>query len=309
MKQLDGVIIINKPYGRSSANALTTLKRLGQKKIGHAGTLDPMATGVLIVLLGQATKLSNYLLEGGKKIYEGELELGKVTDTWDVEGQTIENNVYSFITEQDLTNEVEHWKTLTSQIVPSYSAAKHKGKSLYKLAREGKEVPVKVKEIQISQAEIKSVDLPYMRFRVECSSGTYIRSLAHSLGLRLKCGACLSKLTRTYSHPFSIEKACDLEELADNFDLLEQNLQPLSSILDWQIVSLDESLAEEILYGKAIPQEVLEKKGYILSETDFGSKAFFETKSKEPLALMEAKYQEGFAKPVWTILRGLWHNS
>ncbi len=307
MEQLDGVLVLNKPKGMSSAYALNAIKRLGQKKIGHAGTLDPMATGVLIVLLGQATKLSNYLLEGGKKVYEGVLELGKVTDTWDIEGQILETNGFADVTIQDLTNEIEYWKKNTSQVVPPFSAAKHKGKPLYKLAREGKEVPVKIKEIKISQAEILLFESPFMRFRVECSSGTYIRSLAHSLGSRVGVGACLTELTRVYSHPYSIEEASNLDDLAGNFELLQSRIKPISSVLDWQIFAVDEKIADDIIYGKAIPHNEIEKQ-FPEIIVDFGDKAFFETKDGKALALMEAKYQEGYAKPVWTILRGLWQN-
>ncbi len=307
MKQLDGVLIVNKPAGMTSAGVLNRIKRLGQKKIGHAGTLDPMATGVLLVLLGQGTKLSNYLLEGGKKAYDGELELGKVTDTWDIEGSVLEENDFSSVTKEDIEKEVEYWKGSTSQIVPSYSAAKHKGQALYKLAREGKDVPVKVKEIKISQADILCLDIPFLRFRVECSSGTYIRSLAHSLGSRLGCGACLTKLTRTYSHPFGIEDACNLDDLIENPELLLTNLKPLSSILDWQVVTCNEDISDDVCNGKVIPHEMLEKQGTSIS-VEFGDRAFFETEDKQPLALMEAKYQEGYSKPVWTVLRGLWQN-
>lgn len=309
MEQLHGIAVINKPSGITSARAISILKRCGQKKIGHAGTLDPMANGVLLVLLGQATKLSNYLLEGGRKVYEGELLLGTVTDTWDIEGKALEENDFSHVNKEEVEKEVLYWLSLTSQIVPPYSAAKHKGKPLYSLARAGKEVPVKIKEIQISQAEILSLDLPRLRFRVECSSGTYIRSLAHSLGSRVGCGACLTALTRTYSHPFGIDKACNLAELEENPELLKKALQPLSVALPhWKLISCNEDIIDDIQNGKEIAHERLLNAGICTSEVDFGEKAMFQTIENEPLALMEARYQEGYAKPVWTVLRGLWHN-
>ncbi len=307
MEQLHGIAVINKAKGITSAKAISSLKRLGQKKIGHAGTLDPMATGVLLVLLGKATKISNYLLEGGLKVYEGELLLGTVTDTWDIEGKVLENNDYSHVTKEMIEKEVENWLHSTSQIVPPYSAAKHNGKALYSLAREGKEVPVKIKEIKISQAEILSLEFPYLRFRVECSSGTYIRSLAHSLGSRLSCGACLSKLTRTYSHPFGIEKACEISDLEKDPEVLKKAVQPISAaLLHWKIITTNEDISDDIQFGKAIAHQRLLDTNLVDFEADFGQKALFLDPDSNELALMEARYQEGEAKPVWTILRGLW---
>ncbi len=306
MEQQNGVLVLNKPKGITSAKAISVLKRLGQKKIGHAGTLDPMATGVLLVLLGQGTKLSNYLLEGGKKIYAGELKLGTVTDTWDIEGEVLEENDYSEITKEDVEKEVLHWLKTTSQIVPPYSAAKHKGKPLYALAREGKEVPVKVKEIHISHAEILSIDFPYVRFEVECSSGSYIRSLAHSLGQRLQCGACLTALNRLYSHPFGLDAACELDEIVDNPELLTTKLHPLTSALDWTVITCNDEIQQDIMYGSAIPHSLILASGKYNLPVDFGTKAIFQGEDNEPIALMQANYQEGYSEPVWTILRGLW---
>ncbi len=306
MEQQNGVLVLNKPKGITSAKAISVLKRLGQKKIGHAGTLDPMATGVLLVLLGQATKLSNYLLEGGKKIYEGELKLGTVTDTWDIEGEVLEENDYSSISKEDVEKEVLRWLNTTSQIVPPYSAAKHKGKPLYALAREGKEVPVKVKEIHISHAEILSIDFPYVRFEVECSSGSYIRSLAHSLGQRLQCGACLTALNRLYSHPFGLDKACELDEIVDNPSMLSERLHPFTSALDWIQITCDEDIEQDLMYGSSIPHDRIIESGSYDLPVEFGTRAIFQSEDKTPIALMQANYQEGFSKPVWTILRGLW---
>ncbi|MBR5883467.1 MAG: tRNA pseudouridine(55) synthase TruB, partial [Mailhella sp.] len=201
MEQQHGILILNKPKGLSSAQCLSRIKRLGQKKIGHAGTLDPMATGVLIVMLGHATKLSNYLLEGGVKTYGGTLRLGVTTDTWDAEGSIVSESPLSAedlapgsALEQAARKDIAAWLAVTEQPVPPYSAAKHQGQPLYKLARAGMEVPQKVKQIQVSYADVQWVNMPDVRFRVTCSSGSYIRSLAHSLGIRLGCGAMLTEL-------------------------------------------------------------------------------------------------------------------
>ena len=228
LPQLDGVLVLNKPSGPTSARCLSALKRLGQRKIGHAGTLDPMASGVLLVLLGQGTKIASHLLADGGKVYSGQLRLGLTTDTWDIQGEVLTESPWQQVTEADVRAEVAHWLTLHEQEVPAYSAAKHEGQSLYKLARKGKEVPKKVKSMEISQADVLEVELPFVRFRVACSSGTYIRSLAHSLGMRLGCGAVLTELTREYSHPFGLEVACGLDELSADPGLLVKHLRPLA---------------------------------------------------------------------------------
>lgn len=294
MEQKHGILLLNKPKGMSSAFAVGRLKRLGQKKIGHAGTLDPMATGLLIVLLGEATKISGYLLENGEKTYSGTLELGKITDTWDAEGQITEERDYSDISEEMLKNAVTNWLGTSMQEVPPYSAAKHNGQALYKLARQGKETPVKTKEIHISHAEVQWVNLPSMRFRVTCSSGSYIRSLAHSLGMRLGCGATLTELTREYSHPFSLQDAATLEELLEDPQKLSEKLIPIEKGLpEWRIIDLNEKEAKAVKNGNPIA-----------AACPFAeNEKVFLRKEETLLALAEAKTKDG--KTFWQILRGL----
>ncbi len=295
MEQKHGILLLNKPKGMSSAFAIGRLKRLGQKKIGHAGTLDPMATGLLIVLLGEATKISGYLLENGEKTYSGTLELGKTTDTWDAEGTVLTKKDYSFITQEMLENAVKNWLGTSFQEVPPYSAAKHNGQALYKLARAGKEVPVKTKEIHISHAEIQWVNLPCMRFRVTCSSGSYIRSLAHSLGMRLGCGAMLTELTREYSHPFSLQEAVTLEELQENPEILTEKLISLEKGLpNWRVIELLDSDVKAVKNGNPIQT----------TDSNFteNEKVFLRWQGNI-LAIAEAKILGN--KNSWQILRGL----
>lgn len=295
MEQKHGILLLNKPKGMSSAFAIGRLKRLGQKKIGHAGTLDPMATGLLIVLLGEATKISGYLLENGEKTYSGTLELGKITDTWDAEGKVLEERDTSTITKEMLENAVKDWLGTSMQEVPPYSAAKHEGQALYKLARAGKETPVKIKEIHISHAEIQWVDLPCMRFRVTCSSGSYIRSLAHSLGIRLGCGAMLTELTREYSHPFNLQDAITLEDLQENPEILNSKVISIENGLpNWRIIELSEREALAIKNGNPI----------FIKENDFtvNEKVFLRYQGNL-LALAEAKQKDN--KNIWQVLRGL----
>ena len=197
-------------------------------------------------------------------------------------------------TEADVRAEVAHWLTLHEQEVPAYSAAKHEGQSLYKLARKGKEVPKKVKSMEISQADVLEVELPFVRFRVACSSGTYIRSLAHSLGMRLGCGAVLTELTREYSHPFGLEVACGLDELSADPGLLVKHLRPLAEALPhWPVLELDEAAEARIRNGMAIP-----------CRDDVGDKALLQRQGM-PLAL--ARRSETPQGPCWTVLRGLWN--
>ena len=294
MEQKHGILLLNKPKGMSSAFAVGRLKKLGQKKIGHAGTLDPMATGLLVVLLGEATKISGYLLENGGKTYSGTLELGKITDTWDAEGKIIEERDWSSVTEENLKNAVNDWLGTSIQEVPPYSAAKHNGQALYKLARAGMETPVKTKEIHISHAEIQWVNLPCLRFRVTCSSGSYIRSLAHSLGMRLGCGAMLTELTREYSHPFSLQDAATLEELRENPEILGSKLIPMEKALpDWRVIELTDQGAKAAKNGNPVP-----------IECDFEeNERVFLRRRGQLLALAEAKTADG--KAFWQIMRGL----
>ena len=297
--QLNGILVLNKPRGLSSAQCTGRIKRLGQKKIGHAGTLDPMATGVLIVLLGQATKLSGYLLEGGEKRYEGILRLGISTDTWDVEGKivrecTLDSDPAEL--ERLARDDIENWTSLTEQEVPPYSAAKHDGQPLYKLARTGKDIPVKMKKINVTQAEVQSVNLPDVRFRVSCSSGSYIRSLAHSLGMRLGWGATLTELTRVYSHPYSLNLAHSLEDVLARPEELPSKTLPLSSALpNWPVYTADDKSEENLRNGKAIPHEH--------GEFQASQRALFLNKEGYSLALVEAGIQQG--RQVWAVLRGL----
>jgi tRNA pseudouridine55 synthase len=303
LPQAHGVLVLNKPKGPSSARCLTALKRMGQKKIGHAGTLDPMAGGVLLVLLGHATKISHYLMEDGGKIYSGCLRLGRVTDTWDAQGQVLEEKAWEQIREQDVLAGICAWQGRLAHPVPPFSAAKHQGRPLYKLARTGKFVPSKVKDIEISRAELLEIELPHVRFRVACSSGTYIRSLAHSLGMRLGCGAVLTELTREYSHPFGLDAACSLDALcAEPERLFERVLPVMRALPRWPLIELTAEEAARTRNGASWPHDARRT-----ADAPFqpGAHALLQSPDKTPLALAEACFADG--APVWSVLRGLWH--
>lgn len=299
VSQQNGILILNKPQGLSSAQCVGRIKRLGQKKIGHAGTLDPMATGVLIVLLGQATKLSGYLLEGGEKCYAGALRLGITTDTWDAQGQIVREttlNTDPAELERMVRADIANWTSLTWQEVPPYSAAKHHGQPLYKLARAGQDVPVKLKKINITHAEVQSVNLPEVRFRVSCSSGSYIRSLAHSLGTRLGLGATLTELTRLYSHPYGLELAHNLDDVLAKAEDLPNRILPLSSAVpSWPVYTANRQTEADLGNGKVI--------AHTQGEFQAGQRAVFINERGDSLALAEASLLHG--RPVWVMMRGL----
>ncbi len=296
--KIDGVLVLNKPKGPTSTECLNRIKKhYKPQKIGHAGTLDPLADGILPVLLGRATKLAPYITSG-YKIYKGELLLGMSTDTHDIEGQITAENSCTGVTEKQVVTEIEAWQGLTSQEVPAYSAAKHKGEPLYSLKRRGREVPEKKKEISIFRSKALQTNLPRVEFRVCCSPGTYIRSLAHSLGSRLGCGAVLNALTRECSHPFTLDQAVDLERLLSG-DVHEYLLRLRDCLPDWPHYSISEEAARLVANGGALP--VSSTPGFSGTE---GKNAMLLGPEGKTLAIVQARQTDGQLR--WTILRGLW---
>lgn len=211
-----GLILLDKPSGLTSLSAVNRIKRIAhEKRVGHTGTLDPMATGVLPVLLGRATTLSSLLLEGDKK-YIASIKLGVTTDTDDITGNVLSETLVN-ITTKDLETALQGFLGVTEQKPPVYSAIKKDGVRLYKLAREGKNVDVPTRKIEVFSAKILS---PINRENVVTveffvSKGTYIRSLARDLGEALGCGATLYSLRRTKTSQFSIENCVPLDGLSE----------------------------------------------------------------------------------------------
>ncbi len=310
MEQQHGLLIVNKPRGLSSAQCTNRFKRLGQKKLGHAGTLDPMAQGVLIVLLGQATKLFGYLLSEGRKTYQGTIRFGQTTDTWDAEGTILSEMPWGAVQAEAVRREVAGWCGVKDQLIPPYSAAKHQGQPLYRLSRAGKDAPVKTKTIAVSHAEVLRVELPYVTFRVTCSSGTYIRSLAHSLGMRFGCGAVLTELTREYSYPFGLEEAYPLDTLLAEPERLPERIRPITAALPhWPEITL--SAAEiaavkngrSLVWGPSRPTQDALGRAVVCAT---GNNAVLALPDGTPLALARAEGSSGQIPPVWKVIRGLW---
>lgn len=213
-----GVLNINKPLGISSFEVVRKIKKLaGEKKVGHGGTLDPEASGVLPVCIGKATKAIDFIMEGEKE-YIAKVKLGVVTDTYDREGKVLREGIVNF-TEEEIINAIHKFEGSIDQVPPMYSALKQNGKKLYELAREGKEVYREPRNITIYSIDILSIDSPMIEIKVRCSKGTYIRSLCYDIGEELGCGAMMWELKRTATGPFAIENSVELKDLtSDNIN-------------------------------------------------------------------------------------------
>ena len=241
---LNGVVVINKAKGFSSNKVLQQLKYLfNAQKAGHTGTLDPMATGVLPICFGRATKIAQYLLAADKE-YIVTIRLGIETDSGDAEGQMIaKNNNIPKLSNQLIEEVLANFRGNIAQVPPMYSALKHNGQPLYKLAREGKSVEIKPRNINIYELELLDFDKDTLKVRVKCSKGTYIRSLVIDIGKKLGCGGHLIALQRTQSGPFKLAEAFELEQLKELS--FEQKIASITSIesvfIDKPIYSLLEN--------------------------------------------------------------------
>ena len=210
-----GFIVVDKPAGMTSHDVVARVRRiLNTKKVGHTGTLDPFATGVLPVALGEGTKAIPFLDEGVKE-YRAVMMLGVATDTEDVEGKVIAERPLDGIDETAIRKVFATFTGTTAQIPPMFSALKRNGVPLYKLARKGEEVEREPRQVTLYSLVIDRIDLPLVAFTVRCSRGTYVRSLARDIGAQLGCGAHLTALRRTSSGPFTLDQARTLEQLAD----------------------------------------------------------------------------------------------
>lgn len=211
---MQGLILLNKPKGMTSFSAVSAIKRLaGEKRVGHTGTLDPMATGVLPILIGRATTLSSLMLDADKR-YVAEVKLGIATDTDDITGSVISEREVS-VSEEELIDAINKHTGVISQVPPAYSAIKKDGVRMYQLAREGKSVNIAPRKVEIYSLELISFDAQKGIFKMSAhvSKGTYIRSLARDIGEYLGCGATLTELCRTYASGFNLEECVRLEKL------------------------------------------------------------------------------------------------
>ena len=230
MKDLNGLLVVDKPRGWTSHDVVNKTRfMLGVKKAGHTGTLDPMATGVLVLLIGRATKLAT-LFENDNKRYLAEVTFGSSTDTHDAEGVVVKTGDPSVITLSSLTTAIDSFKGVITQLPPMYSAVKVGGKKLYQIARKGGTVERKPRNVTIFSLEAVLDEYPVITLDVVCTKGTYIRSLANDIGEKAGCPAHLSALRRTAAGQFTIDSALDFQAIVnDNLrDELEKGIQPLS---------------------------------------------------------------------------------
>ena len=254
-RPVSGILVLDKPIGESSNRALQTAKRLYfAAKAGHTGSLDPLATGVLPLCFGEATKFSQYLLDADKA-YESTFVLGTVTDSGDAEGQVLETNDASAISEADVAKALEGFRGEIEQVPSMFSAIKQNGQPLYKLARQGIEVERKSRQVVVHQLELRDFrpgERAEVDIYLECSKGTYVRSIAEDLGRALGCGAHVSVLRRTKAGPFSIEDSVTLNTL----EALKQNDQ---------LAQMDDLLLPADTAVKALPLvELAESGGFYL---------------------------------------------
>lgn len=212
------VILIDKQLFKSSFDIVYKVRKaVNVKKVGHAGTLDPMATGLLIVCTGKMTKQIS-MFRNLEKTYCGVITIGKTTPSFDIETEFDSQNDYSNVNEELILNTAKSFLGKSNQIPPTYSALKHKGKSLYEFARKGVEIIKDPREIFISRFEISKIDLPEIWFEVSCSSGTYIRVIANDFGKKLGCGAYLSRLRRTKIGEFDVNNSITINEFNEKYN-------------------------------------------------------------------------------------------
>jgi tRNA pseudouridine55 synthase len=258
---LDGILNIDKPGGRTSFSIVAEVKRLcHERHVGHAGTLDPLATGVLPILLGKATRVAEYLLDL-KKTYLAEVEFGSQTDTGDAEGNVIFRGDTSPLSRDQIDLVLPEFRGQIRQTPPMFSALKYHGRPLYKYAREGTIIERKDRTVEIYSLELLDWSSPIGAFQISCSHGTYIRTLGEDIGKALGCGAHLKTLVRTEYGPFSVKDAVSLEVLqnAVNQGTVLSLLHPPDSVMQhFPTLKADQALSEDIRHGKSIKYEIIE---------------------------------------------------
>ncbi|MDD5773142.1 MAG: tRNA pseudouridine(55) synthase TruB [bacterium] len=228
---MDGILNINKPAGMTSHDVVDYIRRITNiEKVGHTGTLDPDATGVLPVCIGRATKIVQFLINENKS-YRVTLLLGVSTSTQDISGNVVKEVKNFNITQKDIEDILISFTGDIEQIPPMVSALRINGKRLYKLARQGKEVEREARKITIYKIGLLEVKLPYVSLEIDCSKGTYVRTLCSDIGDRLGMGACLYDLVRTRSGRFDLNNAVGLKDIKD-IETLKNNLKQMNEVLD-----------------------------------------------------------------------------
>ena len=247
-----GFLNIDKPAGLTSHDVVARVRRgLKIKKVGHAGTLDPMATGVLVLCMGAATRLSEYVMHTAKG-YQARVRLGITTDTYDADGEILAEHDASTITQAAVQRVLAEFTGDIEQVPPMYSAIKRQGKKLYELARAGQTVERDPRPVRIEALEIGEWSPPEFTLNVRCSAGTYIRSIAHDIGAGLGVGAHLSGLVRTASGHFTLENAVALDALLASDDWQAHLVGPEVALAHIPAVTLDDAAVAGVQHGRAV---------------------------------------------------------
>lgn len=257
---IHGIVNVYKEKGYTSHDVVAKLRGIvGQKKIGHTGTLDPDAVGVLPVCLGRATKVCD-LLTDKDKVYEAVLLLGKETDTQDTSGEVLVSKETDYLTEDKVREVILSFIGDYEQIPPMYSALKVNGKKLYELAREGKVVERKARPVKILDIQIFDMDLPRVKMSVACSKGTYIRTLCHDIGQKLGCGGCMEELKRTKVSCFEVEESLTLDEIRKRKEegTFEEILTPIDAMFsEYQKLEVKEKSRYLALNGNPLGEKAV----------------------------------------------------
>lgn len=261
MDNINGVVVVNKPQNWTSHDCVAVVRRvIGVKRVGHTGTLDPMATGVLPVCVGTAARINEYL-DYDTKTYDCVMKLGIITDTLDIWGEVLEERPVPDMDEAVIAETIMGFTGEISQIPPKYSALKVAGKKLYEYARAGQEVEIKPRKINIKHISVNNIDLENkeISFTVECSKGTYIRSLCADIGEKLGCGACMSGLVRTKTGVFTLDDTVDIEAVKKmSREELVSKLFPTDyPLVQFGRVELSANRAKDFVNGKKIPKRNL----------------------------------------------------
>ncbi|MBK8904645.1 MAG: tRNA pseudouridine(55) synthase TruB [Anaerolineaceae bacterium] len=251
---MSGMLCVDKPLGMTSHDVVGRVRRVaGLRRVGHAGTLDPLATGVLLLALGRTTRLIEYLV-GHDKVYETTVRLGQSTTTYDAEGEVVEERPFLHLTRPHIEEALNQFRGDILQQPPIYSAIKQGGQPLYKLARQGKtDVARPYRPVTIHELTLLSWEAPYLSLRINCSSGTYIRSLGHDLGEVLGCGGHVSALRRLSVGDFGVETAVPLTALTPD-NITDYLLPPETAVRHLPRLDLPETAAADILQGKVVDQ-------------------------------------------------------
>ncbi len=254
MDSVNGIIIINKAIGLTSHDVVSRVRKLlHQRRVGHTGTLDPLASGVLPICVGQGTRVAEYLSEDGKA-YQAEIIFGTVTDTYDAEGAVLRTADTSTLSLARIKEILPAFNGPQMQIPPRYSAIKIQGQPAYKRVRAGEEVTLEPRAVTIHHLEVLQWQAPRLTLAIGCSKGTYIRSLAYDLGERLGCGAYLAALVRTRSGPFSLKESITLEQLAEAIERGNASryiLPPDSALQQYPALILPTATIERVQHGNA----------------------------------------------------------